>query len=316
MRTYRKTQDFKNRLKLGAIVLAVGVLAVIFTGSRSLNEDLFKVSGDTVHLPPGTLEVSSTIDVSTKKVYIGHGTTLINKTDSAIFYVTANGAEFIGINFKNENEGKLRSGIYFIGAGLWRVSNCNFTGMDAYGIRYSKTNSHEAPGGSISNCNFSGNKVGVFSDYLGDFVITSSSNFTKNGTAILLRGGNNIVNACNVNYNRFGIEIMQGSNNAHGIISNSNLNHNEVYALKFNDYNSGQSVANCHIFDGDIHIENAYSTKFTGCFIDARNYTMINSYNTEFINCTFTNSYHLKTSGDYKLISCTDIKGFEITKLN
>ena len=98
-----------------------------------------------------------------------------------------------------------------------------------------------------------------------------------NDTGLLITAGNNIFNGGNVTKNGIGIELSAGGNDAHGIISDMNINHNTDRNVRVTDIVAGQTFDGCHYYadnvtsdSGSIEIINSVGIDFNGGVLFSR----------------------------------------------
>ena len=134
----------------------------------------------------------------------------------------------------------------------------SYSGIDNYGMEYSPTMSV-----TVTNCVF----------------------------GIILNSGNQFFSTCSFNDNRIGLYLGNiYQNNSHGGFTGCNFNHSVVYSIFCDGINYGETFVGCHVFQGDIFLENSSGFIFTGGIIDAQ--VFVKGGNTNSISNTgFITSY-------------------------
>jgi hypothetical protein len=120
--------------------------------------------------------------------------------------------------------------------------------------------------------------------------------------------------SCNV-----GIKITTSGNDAHGIVSGMQINHNSfpVYVdATLSPITNGHTFVGCHIYYGNIWLDACKGIKFADCTLDINNYYFKGSIGTIFTDCRFPmanpntilNNYNAQASTTF-WNNCRDING-------
>lgn len=226
-------------------------------------------SGKSVFIPDKTYLVSALTTGTCPKIW-GAGK-LLSKGNNTILTVSNNYFIIDGIRFEGTNSGTntLEIGININNKLLCKIVNCDFKKfMGSCGLYIVNIfTAHQ--GTMVQSCIFENNKVGYYSDALGEFTTLSNCFFRLNTIGLKILGGNNIVSACNIVENTDGIQLLAGTNDSHGIITGCQINHNTGYGINANGIANGETITGCHIYQNTIYLLNTViAVKFTNCVFD------------------------------------------------
>lgn len=128
-----------------------------------------------------------------------------------------------------------------------------------------------APDISLSKITLQNNYIGLYFAPRAEFIRFSNIQASYNKIGMWLEGGNNMGSVCQFNSNGCGIVICGTSNNndTHGSIGNSTINHNKSFSIFNLDVNNGFTFNGCHVFEGEIYLENSRGVLLQGGIIDA-----------------------------------------------
>jgi len=98
---------------------------------------------------------------------------------------------------------------------------------------------------------------------------TTWTNWHASGNALadLIGAGNTCTSGGSVTDNEIGVSLVSGSNHGHGNYTGVNINHNTVN-VKSLDVANGFTFSGCHLYEGDIQIENSAGVVFDGGILD------------------------------------------------
>lgn len=111
---------------------------------------------------------------------------------------------------------------------------------------------------TASNCNIGFN----FGD-LAEYSIFSNCVANENNIGVNISGGNNSFNGGMIVSNRTGVNITDGVNNAHSVMTGTMINHNIEYAVKSDGVTYGYLFNACMLYYGDIYLKNSTGIKIT-----------------------------------------------------
>lgn len=103
----------------------------------------------------------------------------------------------------------------------------------------------------------------------------------------------------NISGNTTGVRLTAGTNDAHGIVSGANINHNTSRNVYSAAITNGHTFSGCHLYQGALEFVSAVGLHFSGCFVDVTNYFFDGSTGTRFENCTFSNTYGNTVNDNY-----------------
>lgn len=235
--------------------------------------------------------VNSTVTLPDDCVIIGNGATLSTNALIAIFTLGNRGV-IDNVNFDGNNAGS--SGI--TGSFVYRnkISNCYFIEFEAAGMFIHQTaGAADYEGGvSVINCYFencNGRGVRMFTN--GEY--NHFTNCTARGCVIAgvtVGAGNFTWTGGKITDNTIGLELVAGSNNGHGTIVGTLINHNITNISSVNVTN-GFEINNCDIIAGNIIITGSNAINLRGNRIDGT-VTITQTSNT---NVNWTSNHFVAT---------------------
>lgn len=167
-----------------------------------------------------------------------------------------------------------------LGGHRWRAENVTAKNSDGWGIKRdvgtdSATAVHGDRGQAVN--------IVAKNSYTGiEFPAGTSAEYTEvsncdavsNTNGVVVAAGNTTITNCNITDNVIGVWLKQGANHGHGIIANSNINHNTTDNVFVDTMTNGFTFANDHFYanannNGWIHLSASNSVMFTGSMIDS-----------------------------------------------
>lgn len=271
--------------------------------STALNTLIGTLSdGDIIVFPLGTYRFASQVNVTKQITFLSMGAVIDVDYNGTGLNVTVDNVTFKGFKFIGSGGNVLTNqiGIKIDGGSRFNVEDCKFTQLAGNGLYFEDTQVNDsAIGGTVTNCKFWDNNYCIKGGSLGEYVLITACTMEASNFGISYNGGNVVINGCNITYNNLGLEHLAGSNNAHGMIVNCNINHNTTYNLKIHDSASGMTIQGCHFYEGDVWLKNTFSVNFSGGIMDNANYYFENSQNTVFNNVMFDTSYAVTVQNNY-----------------
>lgn len=149
------------------------------------------------------------------------------------------------------------------------ISKCRFLGFTCAGIMAADTGGGSDCGGSISDCFFTNNNVGIYIRKDSEYLKITNCTISRNYYGYLNRGGNNDLCGCSVDSNVINAQIDEdeGTNNGHGTITGCSFNHanlNEGYGLIIK--NTGRMiVSNCNFYYSKVLLQSTNGNVINGC---------------------------------------------------
>jgi hypothetical protein len=270
----------------------------IFDNTAALNTLLNTTapSGSTIVFPPSlNFLIRSNIAINGKQFnFIGNFSTISTASNVQIFNISnASKWRFSNLIFSGNSSGSNQYAFYFSAAsGSFAFYNCTFTNFAGGGVAINNTESSTYLGGLFSSCKFYGNNIAADLSFTRpEYIQFIGCDIFDNTGGIICAGGNLIVNGCNITYNGTGIELLAGTNNGHGIISNNNINHNTTYNLYIHNTVLGMTISNNHFYQGEIKIANTTGVNISGGIIDVNAYTLTTNVGLLFSGVSFDTSY-------------------------
>ena len=211
--------------------------------------------GRSIFIPKGNYIVSGQIELANcPKIY--GSATLTLSGEFTLFKVSRNdicieGLTIIGDKSKNQ------TGVSFTNIRGLRVRNMVFKSIMTaiYGTQCGST-IHET--GFISDCHFKECTTGIFADTRCEYMTISSCILNQCGTGIKIKGGNILTTGCQMTDGWIGMEILDGENGGHGVVSGCQINHN-AESIKMINVPHGYSITGTNIFYGKLTVDNCGS---------------------------------------------------------
>lgn len=243
-------------------------------------------AGDTLIFPPGNYNIFA-ITVTKQLNLIGLGAKLtLSTVNAAHFIVSSDLTTIKGFTFV----GRGRSHATYPAQGCLRITSCSnimvqdciFDQMPLYAVQTNSTHISDLSGDfggiNIINCIITRSKIGFWATTRGEYVNVVGCSIVDNDTAMLIGAGNVNVTGCNIlDSSVVAIDLTTDINDAHGVITGNQINHN---ALSFRGVNiaNGEFIHNNNIYYGDM--------QFTGCTGIHFKGNTIEGLEMKFDNCT------------------------------
>lgn len=253
---------------------------VNMVGEYAINGVKFGLKEPSVIIPPtDTSRIVYTSEANAKLLEIDNSETSLEKFDLIGTGIAGNTSEI---------------GLYSIGKQFNRLRDLTFKNFKGYAALVIENTVGTHSTLTASDLLFLSNKIGFLSEFRAEYITISNSQFNGNEVGARIKGGNVQLNSCIISDNVNGIEVLAGSNDSHGIISDCQVNHNTGIALLIDGIANGQTISGCHFYDATIEIKNTTTraVRFDNCAI-AGNLNITNCYKVIFNNCYFPSGYGL-----------------------
>lgn len=231
----------------------------------------------------GTYLVSGDLSINSNQHIFSNNST-IKRTGTTNTILTANSVS----NWKiggvltiegNGNVSGTQRGLYIIGANNFKVDNITFKNISGDPIEFDDTvPSGRGNRGLVYNLSAQNNYGSVLFNRRAEYHTVQNVNISGSSTiALKILSGNVSIIGGSIVDNANGVYLggAFGNNNSHGVLSNLNINHNDLtggYNATFENVEEGQTVIGCHFYSepsgNNINIINSKGIAFTGCIID------------------------------------------------
>ena len=211
--------------------------------------------GRPIFIPKGNYTVSGQIDLANCPKIYGTATLTLNG-EFTLFNVSKQEVVIEGLTIIGDKT-KNQTGISFTGIRGLRVRNMVFKSIMTaiYGTQCGST-IHET--GFISDCHFKDCITGIFADTRCEYMTISNCVLCQCSTAIKIKGGNILTTGCQMTDSSIGMEILDGQNGGHGVVSGCQINHN-TESIKMVNVPNGYTMTGNNIFYGKLTIDNCGS---------------------------------------------------------
>jgi hypothetical protein len=236
-------------------------------------------AGDTLIFPPsgGSSYKCFAITVNKKLHFRGNGATIQFQGLSAnMFNISVDGTTVEGFTFigQGRTSGSFpnQGGVRITSCSNVSISNCYFDLFPLFCIQTNFTHISDISGDfggiSIVNCNMMRSGTGFWADTRGEYTTLTGCNLVDLNIGAKIGAGNIIISASNIlDCSTVGVDLIAGTNDGHGIISNCNINHN-VLSVRANGLLFGMSFYTNHIYYGDMELTNCNGLEFKGNTIE------------------------------------------------
>lgn len=166
-----------------------------------------------------------------------------------------------------------------------KVSDTNIKGMGGSAYRGTYlVNNHE--GNVFTNYNIESCNIGIDADSRHEYLNAAVGNISLCNTGVRVQGGNTNLTGVVISDNDIGIDLVAGSNDAHGQVIGALLNHNITRTIKVDGTANGFLFSGCQIFNGGaIELKSCNDVWFRGCVKHA-----VQVIEDGAVRCGFTNS--------------------------
>ena len=238
------------------------------------------------------LVTGAAVPANCNVIGVGDASILKTGTDAAI--LTLDGAEDVTLaNFymQGDQVGSSQFGIACgsLTAGQARVRIDNVEGHTLYHCFHFQLNNGGADGPIVSNCR----ARGAYGFYVADgseWVTFSNCHAYQCSRGLYIGSGNISWTGGTLNYNTYGVYLATGSNDSHGIVNGTHIDHNttSVYSAAITN---GFTFIGCNIYQGNIElVTNTGSVDFVGCVVDVEAFIFTNSL-AKFSDCRIDTAY-------------------------
>lgn len=227
--------------------------------------------------------ISNVIELSSNKRYVFNNTT-ITHTDAAQKIISCDQISNFSIEGSltivgtRENTNNLtESGLYINACTNFSIEGVVIRNCRYCGIEYLCTeilDEFRGNKGRFSNLSIIENQFPIFLEGRAEYNLFENVTVSGNARAVVIQGGNNNFSNCNIVDNVQGVQIISGTNHAHGAFSNCNINHNTEYNLLVQSVTLGQTFNGCHFYGDDnvgagkIRLENSRGVSIQNGHID------------------------------------------------
>lgn len=227
----------------------------------------------------GIYKISAPIEIQHGQYIFGNNATITTSSNTqTLLNVNAKFYWKIDGNIILQGTGKENNtaiGLNIIGGSNYSVQGVSASGISGYGIKLTQGASMGDRGerGRFSNISIQDCWTGVEVGTSYEYISFNQLNASGNAFAMTILAGNVNVNNSNLNDNDAGLYVggALSTNNSHGIISGTNINHNTGYNVFCENVEYGQTFIGCHIYgtpSGSIEIVDSNGVLFNGCIID------------------------------------------------
>ena len=249
-----------------------------YSALASVNKIAF--AGVSINLVSNVLALSSGVQYVFNNTIITHEDItkkIVSATNVENFSISGR-VTISGTKLTNETN-QLESGLYLKNCKNYSidgvvVTDCRFCGIELDAPDEYLPN-ERGDRGKFSNISLNSNNYPIYIAPLAEYNVFTNITASSNLNAFLVQGGNNNFSVCNIVDNQKGVWVLGGANDAHGVFSGCNINHNTEYNLLVEDIVNGETFVGCHFYGDDaegvgkIQIQNSRGVNIQGGIIDA-----------------------------------------------
>lgn len=287
--------------------------------------------GKTILLGAKTYLVSTGGTLQAGAAIVGVGDMSVLKTTGSSAVINIGGTscvlkdfKILGVSGGSASQVGIQNGTATPASGYTnlRIAGVHCVNLGGHGFLMQNTDgSTTEVGPSISDCFAEGCGSNAGTPGAGFYAAAEYTNFSgcratyNTGYAAGLQ-----IAAGNVNWgdgqivrNGIGIKINAGSNDAHGIVSGTEINHNNT-SIDIDNISNGHTFIGCHIYSNQIWLRGSNGVRFIGCTIGT-DIAFAASQNTKFHDCCFPTGSAVNLYQSYggasteEFVNCYDLAG-------
>jgi hypothetical protein len=235
-------------------------------------------SGSTLIFPPsgGNSYRCFGLTVNKKLHFVGFGAKIqwlglsANMMNISVDGCTIRGFEFVGQGRNNAtyiNQGAIR----LTSCSNVLIQDCTFDQMPYYCILTNTTHisdtSSDFGGINIVNCHMMRSRYGFYAETRGEYVQLVGCTITDCNTGTYIGAGNINFTGCQIlDCSVVGIQLAPGVNDAHGLFSGCQINHN-AKSIIASGITNGHFFRGCNFYFGDMEFTSCLGITFDNCTI-------------------------------------------------
>lgn len=208
----------------------------------------------------------------------GYNTVLFTDQNTDVFNVTGASVTIQDVRFlgnwntatATSNQNGIRNGTTGGGAAgfqNFRGINLVFDHLNGAGL-YTANDVGSFQGNYLANPQFLTCAVGFLSDTTGEYWAIEGIQANGCSIAVSIKGGNCNLNGGHITGNAIGVQLLAGSNDAHGSVTGVLINHNTFHCLDIGGIANGFLFEGCEVYYGNIFVQGAQGLIFRDCVID------------------------------------------------
>jgi hypothetical protein len=258
-------------ITIQSATLKSGSSAVSYTGTGAFAAAVAASgTGSVIVLNPAVYAVDSQIAIKTGQVIDLNGATISYTGTGALFSASAvdgwsvrNGA----ITGSGAADGLTAIAAY--NSKAWTAENLHISAINnGIALTGSGTPSIHA-GGLISNVIVTTSGTGISISARSEYHRITNSTFRNNTLGGYFVGGNHIVTNSQFNDNTAGAYFFAGDNDCHGLITNTQFNHNNQIGIYVSGIVCGEFFNNCYMASGTFGLDSCKGVRWLGGAIDS-----------------------------------------------
>lgn len=237
-------------------------------------------AGDTLVFPPSGSSSYKCfgITVNKKLHFVGLGARIqwqglsANMFSISVDGTTVRGFEFVGQGRNNAtypNQGCIR----IASCSNVLISDCLFDSMPLFCIQTNATHisdtSSDFGGINVVNCHMMRSGYGFYGDTRGEYIQFVGCSIVDCNTGAQIGCGNVNFTGCQIlDCSTVALNFVTGANDAHGVISGCQINHN-TKSITGSSIVNGHTFVGTHLYFGDIELTSCTGFHFDGCTFEA-----------------------------------------------
>lgn len=153
-------------------------------------------------------------------------------------------------------------------------------------------------GSTISNIDLISNTTGLNLPARCEYVNITNVRALRNTTGIVVRAGNTKLSNIQASGNTTGVAILSGTNDGHGVISNSTLNHNTTN-LQIDGLTLGFKLVGVMMYAGNVTISSSERVIFVGCDFEDGTTTLTANVTPKLVGCVNENTVNVVSGNPF-----------------
>jgi hypothetical protein len=236
------------------------------------------------YAPAGSTVINGSIPIIANQVWVFDGTR-INITGTTLKLFTATtvndwqilgGLTVIGDNASDGSTSGTAAAIQISDCMRWRVEKITCKTIKGWGvlIQPGSSTSSRAEHGQLDHPQCIACYVGieVQAGTGAEYCTVTSPMITRCATGFTLAAGNTNVIGGTITDNTSGMQVNNGSNHAHGIVTGVSINHSTGFNLTCTQVTNGQHFLDCHFFQASVWFDRSKGIVLDGGTIDCSVY--------------------------------------------
>ncbi|AYD48190.1 right-handed parallel beta-helix repeat-containing protein [Arachidicoccus soli] len=250
------------------IIVGEGIFVITSTIQVRSGMTFRGIPGRTIIKPAPGLDLLFNLDgitdVSFKGIKLQGNAANTNMTTSGIIMPSPGIIDSDSDALNKVNIGTSK-GMHFNACERVLVEHCEISNFDSHGIENLLSGKNFEYGVKILNNYIHDNYLGIETDDEAEYSNYSTNSITRNQIGVYCNSGNVKWSQNQLDKNRVGFVLNNGTNSAHGSITGGSINHCSLFAIVANGVANGQLINGVNIWYGTNRFINCQGLNIVGC---------------------------------------------------